>query len=131
MATALVIFAFIAIMGTFVAVYFHRRSETFDGEVVDKDVQEVVENSNYNQPSRGITFSLSGNNNQGDVTHTYMVKIKTSAGDTKTWQVSQGKYEIINIGDHVIKPSGTTDLQVTAKTGQQANPPISTPTPTN
>jgi hypothetical protein len=127
MTIALVVGIFVVITGIFVATYLHRRSETFDGEVVDKDVQEVVENSNYNQPSRGMTFSLSGNNNQGGVTHTYMVKIKTATGDTKSWQVSQGMYEVINIGDHVVKPSGTTTLQVTAKAQQQAAQPASTP----
>ena len=124
----------ILIVAGIIALYIHRREEVFEGQVVDKDIIENVNNSMpmNNQPG----FHIGGPIGVNNVTHTYVVKVQTAEGKTKTWNVSEGKYEIIKIGDHVSKPKGTTELQLVSSTSSQnpvstdGAPPQSPPTST-
>ena len=107
MAAALIIIALVAFFIAYIALWMHRKSEVFEGVVVNKDIREnTVQSTNPNQSS-GFSFGRSAG-----VTHEYVVMVQTSDGKTKTWQVTEGKYEIIKIGDRVSKSKGTTDLQV-------------------
>jgi len=84
-----------------------RREESFEGKVIDKDIQEnVVQNQPINQQP-GITFG-----NTGAVTHAYRVKVQTDTGKVINYQISEGLYETIKIGDRVSKPKGTTTLSI-------------------
>ncbi len=122
----LVILVFVVVFGCIIFSYIYRRTESFEGVVVDKDVRENINNTMPNR-SGGITL---GATNGGNVTHQYMLKVKTDAGKTIHYQVSEGKYQLINIGDRVSKRSGTTDVEVTQKaTGGQSQPPASGGTP--
>jgi len=96
-----------------IALYIHRRQEVFEGQVVDKD---IVENTSNTTPMNNHTgFHFGGAAGYNNVTHTYIVKVQTTEGKKITWSVSEGKYEIIKIGDHVVKPKGTTDLQIVSQ----------------
>lgn len=118
MAIAIVIFLILFLIG-FVALYIHRRQEVFEGEVVDKD---IVENVNENIAANNRPgIRLGGSNN---VTHTYIVKVRTAAGKTITWNISEGKYEIIKIGDRVSKPKGTMDLQIISSSTPAGPAPV-------
>ncbi|HSX53270.1 MAG TPA: hypothetical protein VLF90_02795 [Patescibacteria group bacterium] len=122
MKNALVIGIIVAIFGLVIGLYIRRRAVAFAGKVVDKDVREQV-NNNYNQNqtgNQGFSNSTGGITNGSNVTHQYMIKVLTDAGKTFNWQVSQGKYEIIKIGDHVTKAAGTTDVEITP---QAPSPP--------
>lgn len=91
----------------------------FEGQVIDKDIIENVNNSMpvNNQPGIHIGGPIGYNN----VTHNYIVKVQTTDGKIKTWSISEGKYEIIKIGDRVVKPKGTTNLQIVSQ-AQPVNP---------
>lgn len=126
MKNTLVIGIFVAVVGLFAGLYIRRRAIAFAGKVIDKDVHEQV-NNNFNQnqaANKGISINTASASN---VTHQYMIKILTDAGKTINWQVSQGKYEIINIGDHVTKPAGTTEVEITHQT--MPPPPVESPAP--
>src|SRR6185503_19348059 len=118
---------FIIVPVIVVAIYWRRREEVFEGEVVDKDVVENVNNTMPMDSRPGLHFG--GPSGFSGTTHTYVVKVKTLAGKTITWQVSEGKYDIIKIGDRVSKPKGTTDLQIlsSAAAPASATPPSDTP----
>jgi len=115
---------FVVVFGLVIYSFIHRREETFTGAVTDKDIRENVNNTynnNFNQPT-GIV--LGGTNN---VTHQYMIKVKTDAGKEISYQVSEGQYQIINIGDRVAKQKGTTEVQVVQKVAAapaQTQPPV-------
>lgn len=125
MIVGMVIAGFVVVGALVIGLYIRRRNMSFEGTVTDKDIrEETVTNTGQNQPS-GITF---GNNN-GGLRHVYTIKVQTTVGKSLNWQVSEGKYQIINIGDKVMKRSGTTDIEVTAKTQPTAQPtPTASPT---
>lgn len=130
MSGVIVIIIFVAIVGLFIGAYVHRRQEVFEGEVIDKDIQEQVNNNfNGNQNRSGVGFTLRGvnfnNNNGSNVTHTYSIKVRITTGKEINWQISEGKYEIVKIGDHVTKQAGTTEVDITPK----AQPGLPTTTP--
>lgn len=131
MKAGLIIALFVGIVALVVGLYLRRRNMTFEGTVTDKDVrEEMVSNPNQSQVS-GISIST----NNGGMRHVYTIKVQTTSGKNLSWQVSEGKYQIINIGDTVNKRSGTTDIDITAKTQPttQATPIPPTPPspPTN
>lgn len=120
MKNILVAAVFGLIFAGIITLYIRRREEVFEGQVVDKDIVEGVNNSMPMNSQPGL--HIGGTAGYGNVTHSYVVKVQTAEGKTKTWNVSEGKYEIIKIGDHVVKPKGTTDLQIVSQTaapGQQ------------
>ncbi|MDB5164034.1 MAG: hypothetical protein JWS12_652 [Candidatus Saccharibacteria bacterium] len=112
MKPALLVGVVVAILAFVIGLYLRRRSMAFEGEVIDKDVREMVNNTNQGQG--GLTINMGGNT--GNVTHSYMIKVQTSTGKTINWQVSEGKYQQVNIGDHVTKQADTTDIAITPKT---------------
>ncbi len=124
---------FLAAGALFVGLYIRRREIVFEGVVIDKDIIESqVQNNNMNSP--GIMLG-----NSGGVTHTYRIKVKTDAGKDINYKISEGKYEIIKIGDRVSKAKGSTEINITpqAQSASQPSrpptePPITTPpvTPT-
>jgi hypothetical protein len=97
---------FVIVFAIIGGLYIRRREIVFEGEVVDKDIHESTVQNN-SMGSGGITFG-----NSGGVTHSYMIKVKTDAGKEVNYQISEGKYEIIKIGDRVSKPKGTTDITI-------------------
>jgi hypothetical protein len=107
MAVIIIILLIVSFAG-FIVLYIHQREEIFEGEVVDKDIVETTPAQSMNNRP-GLSFGSAG---YGGVQHTYKVKVKTSNGQTKNWTVSEGKYEIIKIGDRVSKSKGTRDLEI-------------------
>jgi len=96
-----------------------RREEVFEGQVIDKDVVEQQHMNDYNNGMNrsginigggGLNFGGGGVN--GGVTHSYFIKVQTDAGKVIKFQISEGKYEIIKIGDRVSKPKGTTEVNI-------------------
>lgn len=113
----------VLILGIFMGVFLHRRGMSFTGTVTDKDIHEQPVDNHGQAPSF----------NSNNVQHTYVVKIQTDAGKSINWNVSQGKYELLKIGDRVGKKPGTTDLEITPQvtTPPPAQPPTAQPpTPT-
>jgi hypothetical protein len=125
METAIVIAIFIAVAGLFIGLYLRRRNMVFEGVVTDKDIKEEAIDSPNRPQGSGITFGSSG------VRHVYKIKVQTDAGKTLSWQISQGKYEIISIGDKVVKRPGTTDIDIISKPRPATQPPtqLTPPTP--
>lgn len=115
----------IAVFGVLIGVYIHRRNMSFEGTVTDKDIQEEMVNTNTVGQDVG-TITLG---NRNSVRHIYKIKVQTPAGKIISWQVSEGKYQIINIGDKVIKRSGTTDIEITPATPSAATTPNTPMTP--
>ena len=114
MKAILIALVFVAFIVVFVVFYIHSRNETFEGDVTDKkSYEEQMNNMNNNRP--GITL--------GERTTTvYKIQVQTTAGKSIWWQVNEGKYETINVGDHVTKRSGTMDVDVTPKAAPPAVP---------
>ena len=102
------------IIGGAAAFYWHRREEVFEGNVIDKEVRTITDNSNPNNTMRMTREE-------------YYIKIQTTAGKDISWSVSPAKYQIIKVGDHVTKPKGTTDLAVTPSVPQPPATPSATP----
>ncbi len=121
MKNSIIIGIIVIVAAGIAALYIRRRNMTFEGIVTDKDIKEIVnENTNLAQRST-ISFGNTGNS----VTHQYNIKVQTTSGKIINWQISEGKYQILNIGDHVSKRSGTTDIDITPRT-QVPPPPQST-----
>jgi len=126
MTNIIIVAVFVLILVGIIALYIRRREEVFEGQVVDKDIVENVNNTMPVNSQPG--FHIGGPIGYNNVTHTYVVKVQTGDGKTKTWNVTEGKYEIIKIGDHVAKPKGTTELQIVSTQQQPApNPPAQPP----
>ncbi len=115
----------IAVFGTVIAVLIYsairRREVSFEGEVIDKNIVETVQTNDMQGVNNGTGINLG--NMQGNVTHTYKIKVKDNSGKVINYKVSQGKYEIIEIGDRVSKPKGTTDVTIldSSKTNNPAS----------
>jgi nitrogen fixation protein FixH len=116
----------IAVFGTVIAVLIYsairRREVSFEGEVIDKNIIETRQINNM-QPGVNNGNGINLGNMQGNVTHTYKIKVKDNSGKVINYKVSQGKYEIIEIGDRVSKPKGTTDVTIldSSKTNNPAS----------
>ncbi len=126
MSQTLTIALFIIIGAVVVGLYLKKKNMSFEGEVIDKDVKEIENiNNTVNDMGRPGTLTFSTKNNTSRV---YSIKVKTMAGKEIHWNISEGKYEIIKIGDFVTKRSGTTDIDITQKvtdTNTQPQPPAS------
>ena len=115
----------IAVFGTVIAVLIYsairRREVSFEGEVIDKNIVETVQTNDMQGVNNGTGINLG--NMQGKMTHTYKIKVKDNSGKVINYKVSQGKYEIIEIGDRVSKPKGTTDVTIldSSKTNNPAS----------
>ena len=115
----------IAVFGTVIAVLIYsairRREVSFEGEVIDKNIVETVQTNDMQGVNNGTGINLG--NMQGYVTLTYKIKVKDNSGKVINYKVSQGKYEIIEIGDRVSKPKGTTDVTIldSSKTNNPAS----------
>jgi len=116
---------FLAITAIYVFFVVRRREITFEGTVTDKDINESVAQNSGPANQGGISFG-----NRGNVTHQYMIKVKTDAGKTVNYQVSEGQYEIIKIGDRVSKGKGTTEVNIVSST-QNSPPQAPSSPPTN
>lgn len=121
MAFIIIIGIFVLVGGLLIANYFRKRGMAFEGVVTDKDIREHQVNNSV--PGQG---GISINNN-GGVQHDYVIKVDTGSGKTITWKISQGKYEMVKIGDRVSKQKGTTDIEITPQAPTAV--PTTTPPP--
>ncbi len=113
MTQTLTIIGFIVIFAIIGGLYLKKKNMSFDGEVIDKDIKETDNiNNTVNNMDRPGTISFGNKNN---VSHFYSIKVRTTAGKDIHWNISEGKYEIIKIGDFVTKRSGTTDIEIIQK----------------
>lgn len=118
MAFLLVFLIFAVIIGVIVGNYLRRKGQVFEGVIRDKDVQETVhDNTDQNGVSTGSS----------EVTHSYYIKVETSAGKTIRYSVSEGKYEQAAIGDRVSKRAGTTDVEIIKNIANTPAPPSADP----
>ncbi len=108
MTTVIAVALVLVILVIAIGPYWRRRSVAFEGTVSDKDVKEIEVDNNTNARAGGVRINLGSN-----IKHKYIIKVETDSGKKIKWRVSQGKYEIIKIGDRVTKHSGTTDIEVT------------------
>ena len=97
----IVIFSAIVIVAIVFAI--KRHEEVFEGEVIDKN---EVETMNNNMPMNNSITII--NRSSGNVQHSYTIKVKTTVGKVINYAISSGMYEIIKIGDTVSKAKGTT-----------------------
>ncbi len=125
---------FAAIVIVVIVFAIKRREEVFEGEVIDKNVIETMNNNmpmnstnNMNNMNNGFTII---NRGSGNVQHSYTIKVKTSAGKTIDYGISSGMYEIIKIGDTVSKAKGTTEI-VILSSKPVIDTPVSNPVATN
>lgn len=88
--------------------YFVRRDESFEGEVVDKETRTQMDHDG------------------GFPSEFHYLKIKTTAGAVKSWQVKKAIYESTMIGDHVVKVKGQSQLTVSSKSAPP-NVPVDAP----
>lgn len=102
--------------------YKKKKDSSWSGTVIDKNIQEIVNQNpnNYgssfgNQNNKAINISLGGLNQQQAVTHKYLVTIQTTNGQQINWDISSGMYEQISIGDELSKASGTMTPQIIKK----------------
>ena len=131
-----VIVIFVAVFGFFAYTLIKRREETFEGEVIDKDVIEERNTDNYGPRTNGIGIGGMNMNrpgtisigNQGGVTHTYRIKVRTTDAKEINYPISEGKYEIIKIGDRVSKAKGTTEVEIISS-GTNTTPPAAPTAP--
>lgn len=84
---------------------------------MDKAIQENVRTGSEQMNDRsgpsvgGIRFGSSGSGVA--VTHSYSITVRPDgAGEPFDWPVSSGFYEIVKIGDKVVKRPGTTTPEV-------------------
>ena len=122
-------------IGLFIFLAIRRREEVFEGEVIDKNIVESqVMNNAYGNPAMREPGIMIGNT--GGLRHTYTIKVKTDQGKVINYTISEGKYEIIKIGDRVSKPKGTAEITiVSSNTSASSAPPSDAssvgPMPTN
>lgn len=102
----------LVVITTVIVMAIRRREETFEGEVIDKNIVENVNNMPMNSMN---TINNGGINiGNGGVQHQYYVKVKTTSGKTVGYKISSGMYERVQIGDMVRKPKGTTEITITS-----------------
>lgn len=104
---------FVAVAAIFVGVFAYviitkikRKSASWTGTVIDKNVTESVSSNNNtnnnNNSGMGITF---GANNA--VNRHYTIRIKSDGGEEFTWPVGEGFYAAVAVGDRLAKNPGT------------------------
>lgn len=103
---------FVVILAVIAIFTIRRREESFEGEVIDKDVnQSQMPTNPMNNGANNSTITI---NNTG-MRSTYSIKVKTDAGKVIHYTISEGMYEVVKIGDRVSKPKGTTEISIISK----------------
>ena len=111
----------ILVVSLIIGLYVKRREMVFEGQVIDKDIIEMQDD---NLPSSGSsTISIVANTS---VRHEYKITVKTDVGKVVHYQISEGMYETIKIGDRVSKPKGTTQISIVSSSQADA---VTTSTP--
>ncbi len=120
---------FAAILVIVIILAIRRREIVFEGEVIDKN---IVENVNQPPMNNGGNLNNGGINmiTNGGIQHEYYIKVKTSTNKKIKYKISSGMYEIIKIGDMVSKPKGTTDITITSSAANTTSSPnVTSPPP--
>ncbi len=113
----IVIVVIVVGVGLFAIVqYFKRKGMSWSGVVIDKSFTET-QVSNSNSRSSGSTLSVGGFGvNLGQrpqaVNITYYLVVKTDDGKELRWNVGEGLYGTINIGDRLRKSPGSMTPEV-------------------
>ncbi len=107
-------FAIIAIILIFVAVrYFRRRAMRWTGIVIDKNyIENIITRRGNGSVVKAGSFEIDMNP-QTQVKKNYYIVVKTDAGQELRWDISEGLYPIINIGDRLSKEPGTMIPMIT------------------
>lgn len=94
---------FLVILGyTFIA-KAKRKSSSWTGTVIDKNVTETASN-NTNQDDQNPSFSIGS---RSAINRNYNLRIKDDLNNEFDWPVGSGFYETIVVGDRLTKNSGT------------------------
>ena len=126
---ALTLVLIVGIIGIIGGVMFmqhrKRKNAQWSGTVIDKDTKkEYIHNTRHSRRNRrrggsGIGLAgavLAGNSmRRGNYTLKYYIFVKTDEGEEIKWEVSDGLYEEVNIGDQLKKEPGTTIPEITQK----------------
>jgi hypothetical protein len=106
-----VIVILVIVVAVILVVIIKKREVSFDGQVIDKNVQEYDLLNLDNKPPMNNGNNISNGNS---IAHDYFVKVETTNGKTINYQVPALTYETINIGDRVSKQKGKTKLVITS-----------------
>lgn len=106
-----VIVIFVLVVAIVLAVIIKKREVSFDGQVINKNIEEYDLLNLDNK-----TTVNSGNNisNGNSIAHDYFVYVKTSNGKNIKYQIPATLYETIKIGDLVSKQKGNNSLVITS-----------------
>lgn len=98
---------FLCMLAFFAISFYQRKSMVWTGIVIDKGFDEHTQ-SNDNGGGIQIGKSLRiGGNVQNYVSRKYYIRVKTDVGQELKWNISEGLYGVINIGDRLAKDAGT------------------------
>lgn len=98
--------------------HFKRKGMQWSGVVLDKGSREIksVDRSPREKQSSlsvgGFTFGGGTAPAQQTVTYSYFIVVKTDAQEEIKWDISEGLYEVIKVGDRVKKDSGAMTPQI-------------------
>ena len=101
-----------------------RKAAMWTGVVLDKHVSETIDRgSSSRTEGNGISFSTNrglsiGNSSQAAVNRTYSLSIKSNTGTEFTWDVGEGFYSEVSVGDTLRKDAGTLIPTVVSKKPQ-------------
>lgn len=105
-----IIVLFVVVFGCFLVAFIvqkvKRRGAQWTGTVIDKSMSEdMVRDSLHDRnDNQGLNIRL-GNTNA--VKRTYQLRIRDTAGKEFGWQVGEGVYQSVNVGDTLQKQPGT------------------------
>ncbi len=132
MASYIALFIFVAIVIAVIVFFAMRhskmKSSAWRGTVVDKGTREHVRNNsvsrrntqqNAPRPTLTIGNVSIGQAQVGNLAHisvTYYVVVKTEEGNELYWNISEGLYEKVQIGDILEKSSGSLIPMITTPT---------------
>lgn len=130
---------FVVIIGTSFYLQAKRKAASWSGTVIDKAITENVQrNSQADRNPSGISFGSNGivfGNNQTNITHHYNITVRSATNNKEfNWPISSGFYETVQIGDKLVKQSGSSLPEITEKAPAQsasASPAMPDDTPSN
>ena len=99
--------------------YFRKRATEWIGIVIDKGTTQSYRTTSVRRSPRVNVgpFSLGQNNRHININ--YYVVVETDSGKEIRWNISEGLYEVVKVGDKLKKDKGTTIPRVIEKAETQ------------
>lgn len=130
----IIILAAFGLTGAWLLIRFiRRRTSSWRGTVIDKDFREHIRTASRsrNQPmGTGPAINIGGMRignplqvNQSHMTMQYFAIVQLDTGKEIRWPISESLYQQINVGDVLVKPSGSTVPRIESRAvGTQPTP---------